>query len=121
VRIAFWITEEANALGIFNAYCFSTSFVLNAPDCLFCSTLLSIAVHIHSVFCVPCTVCDIVQQLSFRGNYSAVWVMVYLQYTCTEGAVCHVYHQVPHTRTCEKVFCGNVICYFREKFGKCLA
>jgi len=61
--------------------------VLNAPDCPFFSMLLSIAVHIHSVFCVPCTVCDIVQQLSFRSNYSVVPDAVYLQYTCTDGAV----------------------------------
>jgi len=31
-------------------------------QCLYCSKLRSIAVHIHIVFCVPCTVCDNVQQ-----------------------------------------------------------
>ena len=87
MRFAFWITEETNAPGIFNTYCYSISTVLNAPDGLFFSLLLSISVHINSVFCVPCTVCDTVQQLSFRGNYSAVWDAVYLQYTSTDGAV----------------------------------
>jgi len=31
-------------------------------QCLFCSILRSIAVQIHSVFCVLCNVCDNVQQ-----------------------------------------------------------
>jgi hypothetical protein len=45
-------------------------------QCLYCSMLRSIAVHIHSVFCVPCAVCDNVQQCAdiaiLCGNCSAV-------------------------------------------------
>jgi hypothetical protein len=57
--------------------------------CPFCSTLLSISVHIHSVFCVPSVImCSSALILSsFRCNCSAVWDAVSLHYTCTEGAV----------------------------------
>jgi len=54
---------------ICNIYWFSTekldserNVFLIQVQCFFCSILLSIAVHIHSVFCVPCNVCDNVQQ-----------------------------------------------------------
>jgi len=89
---------------------------------LFCSLLRSIAVHIHSVFCVPCTVGDNVQQCAdtaiLCGNCSAVWDAVSLPYTCTEVSVSvHVHDQVEHTHTRENVFCGNIIRYFSEKVG----
>jgi len=76
--------------------------------------LRSIAVHMHSVFCVPCTVCDNVQQYAdtaiLCGNCSAVWDAVSLQYTCTEESISvHVHNQVQQhvrVRTCsvEKLY-----------------
>ena len=121
-------------LRICNAYYFSTATTVTRTQrtvtlhvqCLFCSMLRSIAVHMHSVFCVPCTVCDNVQQCAdtaiLCGNCSAVWDAVSLQYTCTEGSVSvHVHHQVPHTRTRENVFRGNIVHYFSENVGKYLA
>jgi len=64
---------------------------------------LSIALHILYVFCVPCTVCDNMQQCAdtatLSGNCSAVWDALSLQFTCTEDSVSiHVHWRVTHTR-----------------------
>ena len=102
-------------------------------NCLCCSTLRPIAVHIHSVFCVSCTVCGNVQQCAgaavLRGYCSAVWDAVSLQYTCTEGSVSvhvhwrlsisNVHRQVQNTSAWQNVFCGHIR-YFSEKRGKYL-
>ena len=99
-------------------------------QCLFCSMLRSIAVHMHSVFCVPCTVCDNVQQYAdtaiICGNCSAVWHAVSLQYTCTEVSVSvHVHCRISistrvppataNTYTWER-FVGKYKLFYR-KFG----
>jgi len=88
--------------------------------------LRSISVNMHILFCVPCTVCDIVQRCAdtavFSGNCSAVSDAVSVQYTCTEGSESvHVHHHVPNKRALYKVFCGNIVQFFSEMFGKYLA
>jgi len=75
----------------------------NAPQCLFCSMLRSIAVHIHSVFCVPCTVCHNVQQCAgtailkrlLQCSLRCAITSVHVHWGLSIG---HVHHQVPHTR-----------------------
>ena len=73
----------------------------------------SIAVHIRSVFCVPCTFCDNVQQCVdaaiLSGKCSAVWDALSLQYTCTEGSVSvHMHQQASHTHVYVDVPCACV-------------
>jgi len=70
---------------ICNNYCFPIAAMVTRThhrvtlyvNSLCCSTLRPIAVHMHSVFCVLCTVCGNVQQCAatavLRGNCSAVW------------------------------------------------
>jgi len=78
-----------------------------APQPLFCSLLGSIAVHIHSVFCVPCTVLIMWSSPLVRpssvGNCSAVSVAVSLRYMCTESSVSvtctTTYRTLVHVRT----------------------
>jgi len=84
--------------------------------------LHSIAVHIHSVFCVPCTVCGVVLLCAdtaiICGNCSAGWVVAHFsaralraqyRYTCTEGSVSvHVHHQYS-TQAHFKMFSVEVI------------
>jgi len=88
--------------------------------------LRSISVHLHIVFCVPCTVCDNVQQCAdtavLSDNCSSVFDAVSVQYTCSEGSESvYVHHHVPNKRAFVKVFCGNFVKFFSEKVGKYLA
>jgi len=90
----------------------ASSFPCYVP-LLLISISLSIAVHIRNVFCVPCTVCDNMQQCAdtaiLSGNCSAVWDALSLQYTCTEGSVSvHVHQEVSHTRVFVDVPCACV-------------
>ena len=91
-------------------YC-ASSFQCYPP--LLLISIFSIAVHIRSVFCVPCTVCDNVQHCAhtatLTGNCSAVWDALPFQYTCTGGSVSvHVHRQVSHTRVYVDVSCACV-------------
>jgi hypothetical protein len=104
-RFACWIINvththpRKNTLRMCNTYCFSTATLFTRKhhsvtlylQCLYRSRLRSIAVHIHSVFCVLCTVCDNVPKGAdtaiLCGNCSAVRDAVSLQYTCSECSV----------------------------------
>jgi len=93
---------------------------------LFCGMLLSIAVHIHSVFCVPCTVWNNVQQSADTAVLSckciAVWDAASLQYTGTDSLVSvHLYHQVQNTRARDNTFCGNIVHFLKKMARKFLA
>ena len=107
---------------ICNTYYFSTATLITRThrtvtlyeQCLFCSMLRSIAVHMHSVFCVPSTVCDNVQQFAdtavLSGNCSAVRDEVSVQYMRTEGLLSvQVHHHMPHTRVYMYVPCTCVV------------
>ena len=111
VHFACGITKISNSPRICNIYCFSMATMVTRThrtvtlyvQCVFCSILRPISVHIHSVFCVPCTVCVNVQHCTDTavrsGNCSAVWDAVSVQYTWTEGSESvHVHHQVPNKR-----------------------
>ena len=84
VRFECGITKVTHSPRICNSYSFPIAAMVTRTQntvtlyvnshC--CSKLCSITVHIHSVFCVPCTVCGNVQQCAgtavLRGNCSAV-------------------------------------------------
>ena len=84
VHFARRVTKVNHSPRIRNNYCFPIATMVTRKqctvtlyvNCLCCSMLRSIAVHIHSVFCVLCTVCGNVQQCAgtavLRGNCSAV-------------------------------------------------
>jgi hypothetical protein len=111
-----------DSLRLCNSYSFSTATMVTRTQstvtlyiqCLLCSLLRLIAVHMHSVFCVPCTVCDNVLQYADTaihcGNCSVLWDAVLLQHTCTEGWLSVLVHnqvqQHGRMRTCsvEKLY-----------------
>ena len=77
VRFACGITEVTHCPRLCSNYCFPIKRMVTRTQrtltlcviCLCCSTLRSIAVHIHSVFCVPCTVCGNVQQYADTATF----------------------------------------------------
>jgi hypothetical protein len=91
VRFAWWVIEVTHALTICNIYCFSTATMVKRTHhhvtlyvrCLFCSMLRPIAVHIHTVFCVPCTACDNVQQCADGYCHPLAVAAVRLEMRCS--------------------------------------
>jgi len=106
---------------MFNTHCLSTVTIVTRMhhrftpyvQCLFYSILRSIAVHIHSVFCVPCNVCEYVQQCADTAILSrwlqCCWDAVSLRYTCTDGSATVTWATRNHTHVCVKTYSVEVL------------